>query len=354
MGDVNGELRSAAISHGIYLERYKTGEVNAIMALLNQMDRDLVTRLERDLSEYGRTRLDSILANIRAINSETTVEIERRLTNDFTELAGYESDFQARKVKQIIPIDVTFSAIAPAQLWAAANAQVFGDDKMSRLFSGWMKYWDSSKLSRVEGAIRRGYAEGLTSPEIIRTIKGTKIRGYADGLLELDRRSIEGIVRTSTNHVATVAREKTYVENQNIVKGVQWVSTLDGRTTLICMSLDGKVDYFDGSKMELNGKRPPAHWGCRSATCPITRSWRELGIDLDEAPPGTRASMNGEVSATETYPAWLKEQLADFQRDALGAARYKMFKAGAPIESFVRDGRTLTLKELRQRRSHEK
>ena len=189
-----------------------------------------------------------------------------------------------------------------------------------------------------------GFAEGQTIPQIARRIRGTRAAGYADGILQEPRRAVESLVRTSLNHTTTTARESLYSKNSDLVKGwVQIVSTLDSRTTLICMNQDGKF-YRIGE-----GPRPPFHFGCRTTTAPVLRSWRELGINRAEIPPGTRDSMDGQIPETMTYAKWLKAQPAEFQREVLGTARYEMYKAGTPIDRFVRDNRVLTLKELEQR-----
>jgi SPP1 gp7 family putative phage head morphogenesis protein len=88
---------------------------------------------------------------------------------------------------------------------------------------------------------------------------------------------------------------------------------------------------------------------CRSTTCPVVKSWRELGIDIDEAPAGTRASMNGQVPEKTTYNDWLKGQPAKVQDDILGPGRGKLFRDGThSVSNFVdrKTGRHYTLKEL--------
>ena len=144
------------------------------------------------------------------------------------------------------------------------------------------------------------------------------------------------------NHVSSQSREAVYSENESLVKGVQYVATLDTRTTDICADLDGQIFKVD------EGPRPPQHINCRSTTVPVLRSWKELGIDLKEAPPGTRASMNGQVAEGTTYGQWLKSQSTSTQNEALGPGRAKLFRSGAvSIHQFVDStGRTLTLDEL--------
>lgn len=90
---------------------------------------------------------------------------------------------------------------------------------------------------------------------------------------------------------------------------------------------------------------------CRSTTTPVTKSFRDLGIDLDEVPIGTRASMDGQVPADMTYGQWLARQSAAVQDDILGATKGRLFRdGGLAVDRFVdRAGREYTLDELKRR-----
>ena len=128
---------------------------------------------------------------------------------------------------------------------------------------------------------------------------------------------------------------------------MEWVSTLDGRTTAICRAYDGKTFPTD------SGPRPPAHPSCRSTTIPVIKSLRELGIDADEVPnASTRSSMNGQVSDELNYDRWLRTQKNTFQNEVLGRKKAKLFRAGLKMDRFIdRKGNELTLDQLKQRDS---
>ena len=71
--------------------------------------------------------------------------------------------------------------------------------------------------------------------------------------------------------------------------------------------------------------------------------------DLAEADEGTRASMNGQVPASETYQTWLKRQPAGFQDDVLGVQRASLFRQGKlTVDKFVDEsGKVYTMEQLR-------
>ncbi|HHZ4751435.1 TPA: polymorphic toxin-type HINT domain-containing protein [Yersinia enterocolitica] len=89
---------------------------------------------------------------------------------------------------------------------------------------------------------------------------------------------------------------------------------------------------------------------CRSMETLITKSWRELGIDIDEMDEGTRASMDGQVPAGTTYGEWLQRQSYRRQVQVLGETRARLMKdAGMRTDEFFTDtGEWLTLKQLQQ------
>lgn len=106
---------------------------------------------------------------------------------------------------------------------------------------------------------------------------------------------------------------------RDVLAGFQIVSALDCSVCLKCSALDGRRFRAD------SGPRPPFHKGCRCVAIPIARSWRELGIDVDEWPVGERASPAGPVPANwhhlrwllTTQPRWRIEQCLGHSHSAL-------------------------------------
>lgn len=86
---------------------------------------------------------------------------------------------------------------------------------------------------------------------------------------------------------------------------------------------------------------------CRCTTVDITKTWRELGIDIDEAPAGTRASMEGQVS-DKTFEEFLKRKGTAYQNEVLGKGRAELYRNGTITfnQLLNQDGNMLTLKEL--------
>jgi SPP1 gp7 family putative phage head morphogenesis protein len=350
MTSVNETLRSDAVRHSIYLQRYSTNTASKMLKLLAKTDADIVAQLQALDSKIFTSpltveRLDSLLESIRTINTKVYNKLYDALEAGLKDLALHETAFQANNIQAPVVI-ASMEVITPpmAQVYAATMARPFS----GRLLKEWVSDLDASTFTRLRDAVRMGVLEGQTIAQIVQRVKGTRAMGYKDGILEISRRGAEALVRTAVNHTVNVARDQVYQANSGLIKGIQWVSTLDGRTSSICQSRDGKVFPL------ASGPRPPAHINCRSSTAPVLKSWADLGIDAKEFPETTRASMNdasmnGQVAASETYQTWLQKQPATFQDDVLGKTKGKLFRdGGMPLDRFVdRNGASLTLDQLR-------
>lgn len=340
MQTANEVIRDALTGHAVGLQRLSNGTVRKIIALLNRSDARIIERL---LTAEGlsRTRQEELLTDIRRILSSAYTDATGQLQIELEALAEYEGEFQGNLLTRAIPVQWNVIRPASPMIIAAVNARPF----QGRLMREWYQDLEASAAKRMRDTIRAGLVEGRTVDQIIREIRGTKAQGYKDGIFEISRRNAAATVRTAINHTATVARAVVHEANSDIIKGEQWVSTLDGRTTLICMGRDGTV-YPVGK-----GPRPPAHVNCRSLTIPVLKSWREMGINLEDAPPGTRASMNGQVASGETYDTWLRKQPVEFQNETLGIGKARLFREGGlTLDRFTdKAGNEYTLDELKAR-----
>ncbi|WP_321832609.1 minor capsid protein [Thalassovita sp.] len=337
---VNDDLADALTRHQIYLQRYGSATVRKILALLKRSDAQILERLLReDLSALSRTRQERLLTEMRRSFESAYTDATGALQLDLEALATYEGEYQLDLFRRVLPVKLETVAPSADQLLAAVNSRPFQGKRLKEVYTE----LSASAFRKVRDTIRAGIVEGRTTDQVVRDIRGRRSMGFRDGIMESNRRATETVVRTAINHTANTAREYTYERNGNLIKGVRWNSTLDGRTSAVCRARDGKV-YEPGK-----GPRPPAHFNCRSSTSPVTKSWRELGFDIDELPPATRASMNGQVPADQDYDTWLRKQPKAFQEEVLGPTRAKLFRKGLKMERFVdRKGSTLTLNELKR------
>lgn len=344
MATANERLLDASTLHAVRLERLKNGIVRRMIAQLNRVDGDLVLELQKQLERMPASagsveRIDQMLQSVIELNAEAFAAIRGALDGELKELAAYEVGFQQDLFNKLLPVQVSFNTVNPVQVYAAAMARPFQGVLLKEALSN----VEADKAIKIRNAVRMGFIEGQTTQEIVRRIKGTRALNYADGLLDISRRNATAVVRTAVAHTADYARRSVYDVNDDIIKGIEWVSTLDSRTSAICIERSGKVYPVD--------KVPavPAHWNCRSTTIPVLKSWRELGLDMDELPESTRASMDGQVPESTTYSEWLRKQPKAIQEEVLGVERAKLFRDyNVEITRFIDDGRYLTIEQLKK------
>lgn len=372
-------LRDLLIPHLVYLTQYSTGLKNRMVRSLNgglkalegQLAARLVTVEERGIAMSPATqrRLKGQIKEIKALVDRAYTKTNAELLQELGELASDEAVFVTKAIKTTkagirrdakpaggggsnptgtnktrktpsIKLEVEFPTKSPSPVMVKSIVE-------TRPMSGrHLKVW-ADKLSldtqlKIEQTIQDGMQAGKTTDAIVRDIIGSKRLG-TKGILEASRSSMEALVRTSVTHIHNVAAQASYMANDDVVKGWKYLSVLDSRTTVFCAAHDGKI-YELGK-----GPIPPNHVRCRSICQPSTVTMRELGVEVDEAPVGKRASADGPVRGDLTYDGFLRTQSKETQDKMLGKARGAAFRTGKiKMEDLIKaDGRELTLKELR-------
>lgn len=339
MGSTNRDILEAVIGHAVRLESLKTYEVRALVKILEKdVYPDLLLSLEKMVSKLGSAsvhtkRFKEVVQGIRAIMKDGMRKAYQANKSAVEKIALSEAQWTVGVFKKTVPLKWNFTMPSPEVLRAIVTTKPFE--------GALMRDWYGSLAKKTADGIVRAVNVGLVRGESIPQI--TKRIREAD--LALTKRNAEAIARTSINHVTNEARLATMKENNDIVGKWQFVAVLDLRTTEECMAADGKV-YELG-----DGIQPPLHWSCRSQSVPVMKSMKELGFDLNDFPPTTRAAMDGQVAEKVTYGDWLKRQSKEDQILALGKGKAELFRDGkVSVDRFVdRGGRGLSLTEIRKR-----
>jgi len=203
--------------------------------------------------------------------------------------------------------------------------------------------------------IRLSLEAGESTAQATTRIVGGTIGGVpVPGIMKTARRRAESLVRTAINEIVTQTRLNTLQDMDDVVKAVQQISTLDSRTSDICIAYSGLVwDIVDfepiGHNLPFNDG-PPRHFNCRSSLVPVLKSFDEMGIDATEVPLGTRASMDGEVPGDITFEKWLQGKGVTFQNNLLGPTRAELWRNGDITLTQLVDmrGNPMTLDQLEE------
>ncbi len=159
--------------------------------------------------------------------------------------------------------------------------------------------------------ISRRSAEVMRSVLIRGVATGAGPRAAARQMMKRTRGAFTGGLHRATNIATTEmldasrhAAHQTRTSNPTVLQGWRWLATLDHRTCGSCISMDGQ-------EFPIDTWGPDDHQRGRCTAVPITRSWAELGFNIDEPDPFPRQSGR----------EWYADQPADVQQQIMGRER---------------------------------
>ena len=246
----------------------------------------------------------------------------------------------------------------------------------------WLNKWQRADLERITSLCKRASVEQMSVADITKAVRGTKENNYADGILSSAKTGAVTVARTIINGVSNNARVETIRENSDVVDGVKFVASLDGKTCPYCAPYDGQI--WRGDEID-SARRPPIHPGCRCTLVPYvelkdsdgniidvegerpaanadfdqlakesyTAQAKEKGWERgwNDLPPATRLKYfyqaqkdyekrtgnpaYRQVSSSLTFADYFKSQPEDFKRAWLGAKRYELYSKGTIDEKVI-------------------
>lgn len=392
-------LSDALIRHQIDLERLRKGTGIKFVKLLRRADAEMVAELRKRLDTFGETgpraaakakSLKRLIDAVVATRRSSWIEIRKAAARELAEIAKMEAAITADLIDEAVGLEeYTAPLVAAGVVTAAVGASVW---------LGWttaqhLKRLELRERALIEASVRRGIFEGAATDQIVRSVRGSRGFGMADGAINPVRNGMRSLIGSAVLNAALVGRELEFAET-GVITGLIWTAVLDGRTTPICRSRDGHgigfTDDFPEGIPPLNppNARPPAHFNCRSFMEPTlrdigivkphrtyvteTRSDRRRRIDF-RAEAKRRAGGEwsglterqrrrrirtvanewareniGTVPPQTNYADFFARQSASFQDRALGPTRGLLYRQGGlTMDQFVDPtGRTLTLEQL--------
>lgn len=363
------------ISHTISILRVAAGLRRDAVELLKDLQAELIATIDRYAPDSLRGR------RLRELLKQTDESIAAAYRNVLVNqddglraVAELEGKFAIKLINGAIGVPLISVAIPEKLLEALVDKEVIFGHKSK----DWWQVQSDDLRMKFAGAMRQGVLQGETVDQLVQRVKGTGKDG-AGGLMQTKRRQAEALVRSSVISVSNEARMRTYEELDDIVGAIQWMSTLDAKTTPICRSLSGlkwKQGTFEPIGHDKKYPGPTAHWNCRSTQIPVLKSWEELSgkklpslgdktvearmkqilrkegwseEKLAKVKANARASMDGPVAADITMDQWMAGKSASFLDATLGKGKAELFRAGKIGMKDLTDqtGRELTLAELR-------
>lgn len=332
-------LYDAQIELGLDLERVSASTRGDVIRLLKELERELVAKVASGVTDWQKARISKLLSETKAAIQDTYDKAAGIALDTTTTVAQVSATATAQSLTlstggQIAGVLPTASYLETV----AGNSIIQG-----AVQSDWWNRQSMDTAWRFNSAVRQGLVGGETTPQIVRRVRD---------VMDVSKRNAEALVRTSVQTVASQAREKTFQQNDDVIAGKEWVAALDARVCIECAAMDGKRWTVDDKPIghSVPYRTPPIHFNDRCAMVPVLKSFKELGIDIEELPPSTRASVEGQVS-DKTFGDWLKRQPVDKIEEVLGKGRADLFKRGVISFNDLVDGRgsPLTLEQIKKK-----
>ena len=273
-------------------------------------------------------QLRALVAEIEATVASGSDAVRRLTTERLYALTKQETDWVRESAEKVLKVD------APPVNDAAIREKV-----RERPFLGAkVEKWFETMLTTPTGDkarawVQTGLQQGLTTDQIVRGLRGTKAADYTDGILTGQGTvAVSNLVVSAASHASSVARFESFKAIG--VDEWRWLATLDTKTCPICMQNEANSPYPMGE-----GPTFPAHPRCRCSPTP----W--FGT-----PIGNRASTDGPVPASQTFPQWLEGRSIAEQNEVLGKTKATAWRAGnlTLAQMLGRDLQPLSLAELRR------
>lgn len=294
MKTVNEQLGMKYLRHSLSVLKLSRAEARRMAGFLQD---DVIPVMEERLKETlvkfkagkitDRVQIQRLQASLKDLDAQLSLammKIEGKTLDRLKTIGEEEVRWNRNTLKDTVPLDIDILVPSASVIHKVVESQVIQGRKLQT----WLKSFSATTQNRIMKSTKIGIAAGESIPQI-----GRRIRG----VLRTSKKRAEWLARTTVSETVTNVRNEVFKENANLLLGVQWVSTLDTRTTEYCIQQDGKVFPVD------DGPRPPGHFNCRSTIVPIVKSWEQYG--LRNPPAAVRASMNGYVPDKTQYLDWL-------------------------------------------------
>jgi SPP1 gp7 family putative phage head morphogenesis protein len=362
------KLFDDAVKTQLYTEQYANGLAKKVQGLLTAAQDEIAGKIAKidptspTMTKWKQGRLEKLNESISEIVDSTYKDISKLSKDELLELGKFQAANTVNKFNQAIKADIFNVTLIPDNVKAIVeNTMIDG-----KIIGDWWKDAKESTKKKLSAAmaagtqaLQVGMVQGESIGELINRIRGTKT---TPGIMSLTKREATALTRTSVLQVSNAVRQETFKANADVLDGIEFVATLDTRTTPLCRAMDGK--RYD---MEMNPighstpypGAPPLHWQCRTTIVAITKAWSELAgpksplnseqkKSLDNISVGMRASMNGQIAGNMTYQDWLLSQPVELQKDILGPGRWKLWSENKLDMADLIDntGRQLSLTEL--------
>lgn len=278
---------------------------------------------------------------IRVFTSEKFEYVEaKQMALDF---AKTQSDTFQQTLKNYVT-GITVAKLTKTQIERTLNSIIVNNETINKMFS--------TLTDQTKTYFRQELTNAFVQSQTVDEITGDILARLPTINKKIKQQSITQS-RTMLNGISNGMFKATADANSETLEGYRILVILDNRTSTICQAYGSTPDKVYPLK---NHPQPPFHYNCRSILLPAIKDEYDAMFDNSEVTRPVRVyDKDGKlerierVSPTTSYDEYLRLQPKAFQKQHLGATKYKLFNNGVKLDKFVDSGRALSVGELRNK-----
>lgn len=254
---------------------------------------------------YKQNRLTEVLRSVenhigqfaKYANTKVTLEQANAVRAAESHVQQYVFGFVAPVQDRLIQAGVHISFTrAPIEATQNLIGTFTDGSPLHRVFDSFAGQYTKEAKRALINSFVMGYNPKQTAKMMQREIGGSLIRATT-------------IARTETLRAYRSASLENYQANEDVIKGWRWSASLGRRSCPVCIVMNGTFHSLE----EEFGSHP----NCRCSPVPVTKSYRELGLDIDEP---DEVIINGSE--------WFAKQDEELQLFVLGKAKFEAYREG--------------------------
>lgn len=260
MPAINQDLLDRIIRYQIDLRRMDRTTQRDITRQLLDMRKELIAEISSgEIRSMTQAQARKVISNISEVLVESYSMASAALDDGLNDLAQMQVSVTQKQLESTVFVETSINLPSEAAVnRVTRNVLIEGGP-----LADWWNRQEQDTLFKISNVIREGILLSETNDQIIRKVVG---RGDVPGILETSRRNAAAIVQTAVNQVNNDVRQLVYERNGDIIKALVHFSTLDSRTSEICIGRSGLKWKNDAAKTPIGHsvpfKVPPVHWNC--------------------------------------------------------------------------------------------
>jgi len=291
---VDATTRALAQGWGRAFEEISDEWSAAIDELLRIGDGEWPSRAQIARAGRASRAMRATIARLEALSQAAGVTV----SGELADLVRMADDWEKALVGSQLPSVIDWARVDPAAVDAIIK-------RTTGRVESRLRPLPAEQAAVMKQTLIRGVLVG-DNPKAAASEMLKRLGGNFDG----GRRRAEVITRTEMISAHREAALASRGANADVLKGWMWTATKSDRTCPACLAMDGREFAVDASG-------PDGHPCCRCTAVPITKSYRDLGLDVDEPP-----------SEYQSGRDWFAEQPRSTQIRIMGAERLRRLDVG--------------------------